>query len=150
VQTGETTTIGRIARLVLLACTLFGLAAMHTIGHSGMTHTGHHHEDQPASAHQVSTMPAFTAAQSDGCAEDGCVHAAALPEGGGGQMDPWDLCLAVLSGFAVALLLAGLLLLAVTGRFPPLFGGGRRHRRPWAPSTLPFGLTVATVSVLRT
>ena len=142
-------TIGRIARLVLLACTLFGLAAMHTIGHSGMTHAGHHHEDQPASAHQVSTMPAFTAAQSDGCAGDGCVHAVVLPEGGG-QMDPWDLCVAVLSGLALALLLAGLLLLAVTGRFPPLFGGGRRRRRPWAASILPFGLAVATVSVLRT
>lgn len=143
--------MGRIARLVLLACTLFGLAAMHTIGHSGMTHAGHHHEDQPASAHRVSTMPAFTAAaQSDGCAGDGCVQAAVLPEGAGGQMDPWDLCVAVLSGFAVALLLAGLLLIAVTGRFPPLFSGGRPRRRPSATSSLPFGLAVATVSVLRT
>lgn len=28
--------IGRVARWVLLACTLFGLAAMHTLGHGGM------------------------------------------------------------------------------------------------------------------
>jgi hypothetical protein len=141
--------IGRIARLVLLGCTLFGLAAMHTVGHGGMTHAAHHSESQP-STHQFSTMPAFAPASSDGCAGDGCVHPAALPGGGGAQMDRWGLCVAVLSAFAIAILLAGLLLSAVTGRFPPRFGGDRRRQAPRAPPILPLSLALATVSVLRT
>jgi len=64
-------------------------------------------------------------------------------------MGSWDLCVAVLSAFAIALLLAALLLIAVTGRFPPRCDGQRRAS-PRAPPILPFGLTLATVSVLRT
>ena len=142
--------IGRIARLVLLAGTLFGLAAMHTIGHSGMTHAAHHSEAQSTSIHQFSTMPAFTPASFDDCAGDGCVHPATLPGGGGAQLDRWGLCVAVLSAFGIAILLAGLLLTAVTGRFPPRFGGDRRRQAPRAPPILPLSLTLATVSVLRT
>jgi hypothetical protein len=132
--------IGRIARLALLACTLFGLAAMHTIGHSGMAHAA-----QPT--HQFSTTPAL--GPSDDCAGDGCVHPAALPGGGGAQMDRWGLCVAVLSAFAIAILLAGLLLTA-TGRFPLRSGDDRRRSAPRAPPTLPLSLTLATASVLRT
>jgi hypothetical protein len=150
VQIGGTAMIGRIARLVLLACTLFGLAAMHTIGHGAMTHAGHHHETHATGTHQRSMMPAFTPAESDGCAGDGCAHTAAMPDGSGSRMNPWDLCVAILSGSAIAVLLAGLLLIAVTGRFPPRSGGGRLRRAPWVPPILPLGLTLATVSVLRT
>lgn len=139
---------------MLLVGTLFGLAAMHTIGHSAITHAGHGRGAQPSSTRQFSTIPAITAtvsavtqSQSDGCAGDGCLHAAALPDGG--QMGYWDLCVAVLSAFAIAMLLAALLLIAVTGRFPPR-SGGRRRFSPRGPPILPFGLTLATVSVLRT
>jgi hypothetical protein len=147
VQTGGTAMIGRIARFVLLACTLFGLAAMHTIGHGTMS-SAHHHEAPSVAMHQLSAMPAFTQADPDGCAAGGCLHAAVLPDSGG-PMDLRDLCVAVLSAFAVAMLLAGLLLAAVTGRFPPGSGDGRRPALRFPPIP-PWGLTVVTVSVLRT
>ena len=140
--------IGRIARLVLLGCTLFGLAAMHTIGHSGMSHADHHSETRSTAAHQPAAMLAFTPAESDGCAGDGCIHAAALPTSNA-QMNRWDLCVAVLSTLAIAVLLIALLLSAVTGRFPPRFDNGWSRPAPRAPPFLAWGLTLATVSVLR-
>jgi hypothetical protein len=134
---------GRIARLVLLACTLFGLAAMHTIGHGGVDHAGHH--DEPLVAAVGSAFAAGEAA-SEGCE---CDHTATQPLGGSG-MSGWGLCVAVLGALAVAVLLAALLLGAVTGRHPPRTARGPCRRAPRAPPVLPFGLTLATVSVLRT
>jgi len=139
---GDRAVSGRIARLVLLACTLFGLAAMHTIGHGGVDHASHHDEPRAVAAGMV---VAVSDAASDGCE---CDHAALQPLGRGG-MGGWGLCVAVLGALAVAVLLAALLLSAVTGRRPrhPARGPGRAPR---APPALRFGLTLATVSVLRT
>jgi Family of unknown function (DUF6153) len=149
VQTGRTATIGWIARLVLLGCTLFGLAAMHTIGHGGMIHADHHGEIVTAAGHQSPGTLRFASAESDGCAGDGCLHVAALPSNGG-QMDRWDLCVAVLNALPIALLLVALLLAAVTGRFPPHLRNGDRRPGLRAPPIAAWGLTLATVSVLRT
>jgi FlaG/FlaF family flagellin (archaellin) len=203
---------GRIARLLLLACTLFGLAAMHTIGHGGVDHVSHHDEPQAAVGDTVSVaasssltpvvaaggrktvdpmagavvaMPVVAAAArtpvaavvdpmaaavgsmpvavtagrtpvaadaapmlvaADGC---DCGHGAMQPLGGGG-MAGWGLCVAVLGALAVALLLAALLLAALTGRYPPRQARAPGRTAPRAPPVLPFGLTLATVSVLRT
>jgi hypothetical protein len=157
VQSGAAVRIGRIARLVLLACTLFGLAAMHTIGHSGMAHADHHPEAASADSRQVVTMAAvaaglssMTPADSDGCAGDGCMHQAAMSAGGDGQMDRWGLCVAILTAFAIAGLLVALLLSGLSGRYPPRAGRDRRRTLPRAPPRLAVGLTLATVSVLRT
>ena len=150
--------VGRVARLVLLACTLLGLAAMHTIGHSAAGHRAGHHDEvghPPIHAAEILGVMAQAAggaedllAGSDGCAGDGCVHAALMPSGDGG-MGGWELCVAVLSAFAVAVLLAALLLAAVTGRFAPPAGRRRGITAPRGPPVQPFGLTLATVSVLR-
>jgi hypothetical protein len=150
--------VGRVARLVLLACTLLGLAAMHTIGHSAVGHgAGHYDEvgDPPTSAAEVLGAMAQAAggtpdllAALDGCAGDGCAHAALMPSGDGG-MGGWELCVAVLSAFAVAVLLVALLLAAVTGRFAPPAGRRRGIAAPRGPPVRQFGLTLATVSVLR-
>ncbi|RSM45643.1 hypothetical protein DMB66_50685 [Actinoplanes sp. ATCC 53533] len=134
---------GRIARLVLLACTLFGLAAMHTIGHGGGGHAAHHDEPRAAAVGMALTV-GDTA--SDGCE---CDHTATQPIGSSG-MSGWGLCVAVLGALAVAVLLAALLLGAVTGRHPLRTARGPCRRAPRAPPVLPFGLTLATVSVLRT
>jgi len=139
---GDVAVSGRVARLVLLACTLFGLAAMHTIGHGGVDHVGHHDEPRAVA---VGMAFAVGDAASDGCE---CDHAAMQPLGGSG-MSGWGLCVAVLGALAVAVLLAALLLRAVTGRHP-LRAARDPGRAPRAPPVLPFGLTLATVSVLRT
>lgn len=141
-HTGREAVIGRTARLVLLLCTLFGLAAMHTIGHGGVDHASHHEQSQAVAA---GVTLAMSSAAPDGC----CSHAAELPMRGGG-MGSWDLCVAVLSAFAVAVLLAALLLIAVGGRRPPRSARDPSRWTPRAPPVLPFGLTLATVSVLRT
>jgi hypothetical protein len=70
-----------------------------------------------------------------------------MPSGDGG-MGGWELCVAVLSAFAVAIMLAALLIAAVTGRFAPP-AGRRRGIVARGPPERPFGLTLATVSVLR-
>jgi hypothetical protein len=157
VQSGATARIGRIARLVLLACTLFGLAVMHTIGHSGMAHADHHHDAASADSRQIVTLAAvaagessMTPADSDGCAADGCMHQAAMSAGDGGQMDRWGLCVAIMTAFVIAVLLVALLLSAVAGRSPPRSGRDRRRTLPRAPPWPRVGLTLATVSVLRT
>jgi hypothetical protein len=70
---------GRVARWMLLACTLFGLAAMHTLGHAGMQ-MGAHPEVMPGStfalvgAHSASVdvVHAVVAGMTDGCADDDC------------------------------------------------------------------------------
>jgi hypothetical protein len=143
VHIGGVAVSGRIARLVLLGCTLFGLAAMHTIGHSGV------HGGKPHGSPAVATV--LTVATSIVAPDDcDCDHAAtaAQPLRGAG-MGGWELCVAVLSAFAIAMLLVALLLAAATGRHSPRSARGRRPA-PRAPPGLPFGLTLATVSVLRT
>jgi len=132
---------GRVARLVLLACTLFGLAAMHTLGH-GATHHG-----EPAAA--VTLFSVATPAAPHDCGADGCDRAAAARMPGHG-MNGWDLCVAVLSAFAIAALVAALLLTAAASRSARRPPGDPGRRSPRAPPTLSFGLTLATVSVLRT
>jgi len=131
---------GRVARLVLLACTLFGLAAMHTLGH------GASHHGEPAAA--ATLFAVVTPAAPHDCGADGCSRAVARLAGHG--MNGWDLCVAVLSAFAIAALVAALLLTVAAGRSPRRSPRGHGRMSPRAPPTLSFGLTLATVSVLRT
>jgi hypothetical protein len=150
--------VGRVARLVLLACTLLGLAAMHTIGHSAVGHgadrqaAGHMPVDAEQTLEAMAQTVASAAAsfaESDRCAGDGCAHATLMPTGMSG-MGNWELCVAVLTAFAAAIVLAALLLAAATGRFPPPLCRRPAVTAPRGPPVSPFGLTLATVSVLRT
>jgi len=145
VRQQQTSMAGRLARWALLACTLVGLAAMHSLGHNG----GVHASVMLAEAHRASAM-ALVADRAGDCAGDGCTHLSALPGGGGDDMPAWSVCLAVFSGFAVVVLLAAAVL-ATARRYHPAgvwFGGpGVGPRAP--PGPLPVGLTLATVSVLR-
>ena len=211
---GEAATAGRWARSLLLVCTLFGLAAMHTIGHSTLGHGAHLHDAAhppqaaaaiappavagmphavvapaaaivrapavvvaPAAA--IDMVPTFAVApaaaigmapavavapaaermvpgagraltRSGECRGDGCAHSTAAVDSGRRGMNVWEMCVAVLGAMAVAVLLAALLLAAVTGRSPP---GPRRTRAIAAlcdPPVRPFGLRLISVSVLRT
>ncbi|MFD0578414.1 DUF6153 family protein [Dactylosporangium darangshiense] len=122
--------LGRTARLVLLLATLVGLAAMHTLGHDGPhlttpAHTGH----MATAAHDAPVL-------------DG-------PANGHHGMSGWDVCLAVLVAFAVLLLAAALLHGRRAAGAAHLTGRTARTG-PRAPPPRRVGLTLATVSVLRT
>ncbi|SCL18030.1 hypothetical protein GA0070624_1435 [Micromonospora rhizosphaerae] len=141
---------GRWVRLLLLLSTLVGLAAMHTLGHGAHAPGGHsaghaeaQHGARPAAAPDEVGM-------TDGCAADDCRHAAVLPLGDLGD-DPsgWTVCLAVLGAFAVALLVAVLLRARSRVVGPALRGALRLAAGPRAPPPRPFGLRLATASVLR-
>lgn len=150
--------VGRIARLVLLACTLLGLAAMHTIGHHATGHgTGHNHDhavSQPAAATQHvvemarATLTAVVpGAEPGGCA--GCTPMTLMAHSTTGGMSGWDLCVAVLSSFAVLVLLLVLLLTTVSGRSRPRDFSTGVSRSPRGPPGRSFGLAVTALSVLR-
>ncbi|WP_446212477.1 hypothetical protein [Micromonospora sp. IBSANI012] len=153
------------ARLLLLACTLLGLAAMHTIGHG--THSVASHPDGHAAVSQRApvaqaalpeavpvahgavpeAVPVAHVAGPASFADQGGV--VALPaDQPGGAPSGWSVCLAVLGAFTVALLLATLLLRrarpAVATRHP-----SGPSRGPRAPPPHPVGLRLASVSVLR-
>jgi hypothetical protein len=85
------------------------------------------------------------------CPGDGCTRLSDPGRGGGADMAGWSVCLAVVAGFAVTLLLAAAVA-ALTRRddSAPLLVGraGGGPRAP--PGLLPVGLTLATMSVLRT
>nr|BFE58320.1 hypothetical protein GCM10020063_028460 [Dactylosporangium thailandense] len=142
--------LGRTARIALLLATLLGLTAMHTLGHAG-PHLPNGHQHAPAAEH-AATMPMLSAVNTaalTGCAGDGC---AVLLTGSGhdhGGMDGWAICLAVLVAFAVIVLVAMLLTRRRANASPSRHRATRRAG-PRAPPPRPFGLTLATVSVLRT
>ncbi|AEB42793.1 hypothetical protein VAB18032_08375 [Micromonospora maris AB-18-032] len=120
----------------MLACTLFGLATMHSLGHDPMIGAaGHGSYAETAAA----------------CADGHCTPLAAPASeapghGGGGG---WAVCLAITAGFALTVVLAALLLRGTRGvrprgRTPTPPAGGRAP-----PVFVPIGLTTAVVSVLR-
>ena len=130
----QTTGIGRTARWFLLLGTLFGLAAMHTLGHSGMRM-----EPEPNSATMAFTGPA---AMSAPCPDGHC-------PGDHGAMDGWSICVAVLGGLAVFALLAELLI-ARRGRHERVLGEpASAAGTPRAPPIRPAGLILASTAVLR-
>lgn len=145
--------VGRSVRWILLLCTVFGLATMHTLGQAGVNPHTH-----GPSAVMSDAVPATSA----GAAQPGVTDMASAASGGhcpddhcGGQhdhggMSGWAVCLAVLGGLAVAVLLAALLLMPATR-----FLASSRERRsllraPRPPPRQRVGLTVASVAVLRT
>ncbi|MFD2763602.1 DUF6153 family protein [Micromonospora eburnea] len=135
---------GRMARLLLLLCTLVGLAAMHTLGH------GAHGPAGRSGGHDSGHHPAVAAlAAVETCPGDGC-HAGVLPlRDLGGDPSGWSVCLAVLGAFAVALLVTVLLRAASRLAGPGLGRPHRATRGPRAPPLRPYGLRLAAVSVLR-
>jgi hypothetical protein len=147
-----TAAAARATRWLLLACTLFGLAAMHTLGHTAMQmddHAGH----QPtapimavaAAMHVSSENEATTTATAD-C--PGCGQAAGPAAPGHGGMADWSTCLAVITGVAALVLLAALLLARRRPGALPTRSTRTRPRVSRGPPR-PTGLTIAAISVLR-
>ncbi|WIM98591.1 DUF6153 family protein [Actinoplanes oblitus] len=136
--------IGRLARTVLLLCTVFGLATMHTLGHAGVRGE---HPGAPAMSAVQAAVPSITtgsmsSASAEACPDDHCT-------GHHHQMTVWSVCLAVLGGLAVVLLLA-MALVAAARPYPGPRGHERTRRRPTrAPPGTRTGLTLASTAVLR-
>lgn len=144
-----------IARWLLLACTVVGLSAMHTLGHAG-THRAHGEHPLPAdrmasaavamTGTSLTTVLAGTAAAV--AADCGCAHVRPSAPGHGG-LPTWSVCLAILGGLAVVVL-AALRLMRSRRYAEP---GGMAAALPLVPRGPPrrrTGLILATVSVLRT
>jgi hypothetical protein len=130
----------RAARWVLLFCTLFGLATMHTLGHAGM------HVDTHVDTHEPAAVTtAMVSAAPDGHCPDG--HCGGRPDHG--RMSGWEVCLAVLGGLAVAVLLAALLLVPAAGLPASIRERLTGLRVPRPPPRRRVGLSVASVAVLR-
>jgi len=141
-------TVGRVARWILLLCTMFGLALMHTLGHADMrmgADAGAPHLVQPGAAMIEAGGIAVmgpTAAGSRECSGGHC-------DGhGDGGMSGWSVCLAVLTALAVIVLLGALLSRASSGRRWTLWEPVR-VAAPRAPPRRAAGLRLASVAVLR-
>ena len=134
----------RLARLLLLALTVLGVAALHTIGHAGITELDHHPSLAAAAATAAAAVSAPIPGDRDGCEGDGCTHQVAMPAGAGDTSRGWQVCLAVLSVLAIGALASGLRWRGCG----PAVGATERRRPP--PHTTALGLTLAVGAVLRT
>jgi hypothetical protein len=126
--------------LVLLACTLLGLAAMHVLGHSA-------HHSPPINAAMTATISGHVVV--DGCPDGHCEHPSDSGRGRHEDTPAWGVCLAVLAGFGIAMLIAWLLLGSgkASGVGPP--PGRVDCGVPHVPAWQGVGLRLATGSVLR-
>jgi hypothetical protein len=142
----QSSDVGRAARWLLLLCTVFGLAAMHTLGHAGMQMSTSVHPGMDRTTSAVSISGAVpgtgiaTVVSATPCAGDDCGHR--------GAMDGWSICVAILGGLAVMILVAALL------RFKRTRGAGpgaalASFRGPRAPPGRPPGLRAVSTVVLR-
>jgi hypothetical protein len=128
----------------LLLVTVFGLAAMHTLGHAGMRMD----TDRPGMSHAISAVTVPVAPLID------AVAVASMPcdgdhcPGGHGAMNGWSICLAVLGGLAVFALLAALSV-AVWGDRTRLREATAAEAASRAPPIRRPGLTMASAAVLR-
>ncbi|MCG5466782.1 DUF6153 family protein [Micromonospora sp. NPDC053740] len=135
---------GHLVRFVLLACTLIGLAAMHSLGHDPLSMRSDSGHSSPTTA-----VLAPPAAQ-DGCTSDTCDQQTVTPAGhGNGHMPGWQVCLAVVTALSLAVVL-GLLLFTHTSRAHTRIRSACCATSCRAPPARRLGLHLASVSVLRT
>ena len=131
----------RCLRFVLLLCTLFGLAAMHSLGHDPILGAGGH------GSHAAPATPALAS----GCHDAQCPQLAgpASETPGPGHTSGWAICMAIAAGLALAVVLAVQFLRGTRGPQPR----GRTTTRASAgrapPAFTTIGLTTASASVLR-
>ncbi|MEJ3742549.1 DUF6153 family protein [Actinomycetes bacterium KLBMP 9797] len=132
-------------RLLLIVLIAVGVASMHTLGHpaggghGGAAHPAAHGGHQPpaiSAAHETATMVV--------AARDTVLR------GMGMTLDPSTMCLAILVAFALAVLLAALLA-AVRRRLPAEWQrrGTMASAGRGPPQTIPLGLRVTNLSILR-
>jgi hypothetical protein len=145
--------VAALGRLLLIACTVIGVAALHTVGHAGVD-TDQHSAATPGAVQTAlnavvppSVRPADTS-NDNGCDGDGCTHQIAMPGDGNDSRHGWDVCLAILTLLLVTVLTA--FARRRTDDAPPRPATGRRRPPPrdWACPAV--GLTLASTAVVRT
>jgi hypothetical protein len=149
----------RAAWWLLLACTVIGLASMHTLGHGSLSSALHgarsmsHVVAGPADSHGGLAGGDLPARAGEPCAGHGCSGDGDGDGGGGHDGAVWNVCLAVLAGLTLVLLPGWLLLLLLRGRNGVSAGthgsGGSRGAARASPRARGVGLRLASVSVLR-
>ena len=157
VPAADVTAFGRTARWLLLFCTLFGLATMHTLGHAGMRMHGHDVQAgmthaaaaAPGGAGQVgSSKQVWTAspvqAMAAPCDDDHCNDGH-----GPGGMGAWSVCLAILGGLALVVLIGALLLSRRHDRAGPGDEAATARSVTRSPPGRHHGLRIASLTVLR-
>ncbi|GGN50557.1 hypothetical protein FHR83_009230 [Actinoplanes campanulatus] len=116
----------RLVRLVLMACTVLGLATMHTLGHRHTHDPGHVMAAIAGGGHHDESAP------------------------GPDPSVTWSVCLAVLTALGVLVLLLGRPpRLWTAGPDPRPGAAPARSAASRAPPRRPVGLRVASISVLR-
>jgi hypothetical protein len=141
-------------RLLLLTALLFGIVTMHTLGHPSEEHGGSAHPatgsvtsaHQTQQAHRAHTMDGITArAPGPDAAAPTLATTSGPPVHG---MDPMAVCLAVLTAWGIALLIArALLARRPQGWAEPVRDSGLL-RSLW-PHPPPLRVALARLSVLR-
>jgi len=144
----------RLVQLLLVALTVLGVAALHTIGHAGAEPPDAAGTPSPAVAVIVPVLAAVVPAavagsgtSDDGCDGDGCTHQIAQPDRDRHGPSWWEVCLAVLSALASASLAIGVLLRLTRTRMAEAAPEPRRP--PPVPLGAPAGLNLADIAVLR-
>lgn len=136
----------RLARLLVLVCTVLGVAALHTVGHAAVTGPDHHSGATVVTdSANVSLGQVVTPGDDGGCDGDGCMHQAAALSGSQDTSRWSDVCLAVLTVLLVGVLGTRFWTIG-TARLFAL----KRQRRRSAVAVRPFGLAVTAVTVIRT
>jgi hypothetical protein len=119
-----------------------GVAEMHTLGHPHTSHVGASHSAGPS---------AMVMAGSESGAESAVTDTHVAINGVHMSMDPFDVCLAILTAFGLALLLAVLLTRVKRARHIALAATLTRsaHGRGPPRSVPPLNRRLASLSVLR-
>ena len=129
--------------MLLLACTILGIASLHALGHHG---TGH--AESSAAGVQVGHVPEPEAIADAPCDADGCHWLASTGGHPPRQSSLWDVCLAVMTG-SLVLILARSLVSAAAFRVVPAGRSRSARLLPRPPPRQRLGLKITAVSALR-
>ncbi|MEV6817030.1 DUF6153 family protein [Micromonospora sp. NPDC051296] len=138
---GAVANTGRWLRFMLLACTLVGFAAMHSLGHDPTLGAAGH------GSHAASATPAL----GEGCPGERCIQQAvpASEEPGPVHSSGWAVCMAIAAGLALTAVVAVLFLRRTRGPQPRGRTTTRASGGRAPPAFTMIGLTTASATVLR-
>lgn len=140
----------RIVRWMLLVSTLFGLAAMHTLGHASVRMDAHSHIGaRSLTAMTVDSVHALAIELSAAAPVVQCARNQCDGHGQSGGMSGWSICLAVLTGIALIGLVVTFLSDFARGRWRRARHAGLDAATARPPPKRLAGLPLRSIAVLR-